>query len=813
MADGRAATTVCRLTRTYLDTRKRTCHYCLSTVLLLITGALAQTAPTGLPTIATDSSTLSTPTTTVQTVPSPTGEHAPVNESVGAGKAQQPAKSLESLLLKTSLGSDDNDVNKNELISNRPSQYGPETNQRANTTVGLVVAGSPVPASLAATTSTPTASTKPLVNGAQHNSQPSSQTKSLKFTLIAGKSWKFVIKGNSLSSHNRAELRLHKNVSTSNYIIDDEGWFQYNPQQQQLFAWPSLGTKSGTYYFVLLPSGIDFEADSENIVNLEVAASIVVELIKPVYRGVETGDIDQLIDHEFSLEYLHRHPAYPLLLNQIFSVFETLAKSNATTQITTTYPPSPLTTISPNQQVAGRTPNKLGEYLLLSSSYTQDGELFSLTWSTHSALLNNTITPINECRVSTITDTISKLSTLSTAYQSDDEKFTILYALDAPHGNSRAIVPTERSNTLKVALNRPCQKQKIIEELGIQQQQHQQQPQASKVAGAVLSADDNENHIADKSGTSTAVIKTTDSPTNSPNAPGSDALVTSTANQLTLSEKPLTNSSLKTVVEDSSTISPQVLIGANQPRSIFQESSATDSPSVSSTPISSQSSLGTEPTVIKIPNTPLQQPKLQPQAKSLEDFLEMSDTQLPPSSTPTSGSPELSSSNLSSINNVESTTISGVGVSVVPTRNVTPVSSESTLNEDFMGILDEVMNYLISVAVPASIIVGFVLLISIIFALCHLYRKRRKSKEFQVRNRFDFRYSSERKGFLKNSSRPVILEADQKSLSMGGTPQHKAATSKNKQKITDEERKHYLPMSTLSGPSAAVAAAGTPGNP
>lgn len=827
-ACGGVSATVCRSPISSYLHAGRTCYYFTVILLLSIwtgttiraassleistvqTGSSTQSnAWVGLPKATSDNGNDSAPSTTGGAPPSLTGDQY---ASLDTSTVQTIPKSLELLLRPGSTErSSDNEVS--EELANTTQASQSETSQRANT----VVTSSP------ATTTTTTAATtlsvgttatsKPLVSGPQNSQSP--QTKSLKFTLIAGKSWKFIIKGNSLSSHNKAELRLHKNVSTNNYIIDDEGWFQYNPQQQQLFAWPSLETKSGTYYFVLLPSGIDFEADSENIVNLEVAASIVVELIKPLYQGTKTGDVHQLVDYEFSLEQLHRHPTYPLLLNQIFSVFETLAKSNATTTTTTTQivtsSTNLLTTISPsNQQVASRSSNKLSEYLLLAYNYSPDGELFSVHWSTHPALVNNTLTPIGDCRVNTIIDTISKLSSRSAGYHSDEEKFTILYGLEAPSStilsNSHAIVPTERSNALKLTLNGPCQKAKIVGELGIQQQ-------VGKVVasvgggGAVLSADvsnvENNNSADDRPATSTVTTKSlTNSFTTTPNGPDSEALVTNTANQTTLVESSTLNSTSQIVKLDETTPSQHVI--SNQPRSISERNSTQQSPGLSTeTSVSSPAlSAETESLVTKTTTkAPLQQqPKLQPQAKSLEDFLEMSDNQ--PSSTPTNTVPELSStppSNFSSpspspspsVDNVETTTLSA-SVSTVSTRPVTPVSAESTLNEDFMGILDEVMNYLVSVAVPASIIVGSILLISIIFALCHLYRKRKKSKEFQVRNRFDFRYSSERKGFLKNSSRPVILEADQKSLSTGGTPQHKAATKDKKKKV----EKNYYPMTT-----------------
>lgn len=123
----------------------------------------------------------------------------------------------------------------------------------------------------------------------------------------------------------------------------------------------------------------------------------------------------------------------------------------------------------------------------------------------------------------------------------------------------------------------------------------------------------------------------------------------------------------------------------------------------------------------------------------------------------------------------------------VPTTTL----QETSINEDLMGILNEVTEYLVSVAVPASIIVGLILIASILIAIFSLCRKRRKSKQFEVGDRFKFRYGSERRQFLKNSSKPVILEADQKSLSMGGTPQHRVQAKSN------ESKGPYLKMTPI----------------
>jgi len=120
-------------------------------------------------------------------------------------------------------------------------------------------------------------------------------------------------------------------------------------------------------------------------------------------------------------------------------------------------------------------------------------------------------------------------------------------------------------------------------------------------------------------------------------------------------------------------------------------------------------------------------------------------------------------------------------IGVIPITNtiettISPTASpqESSLNEDLIGILNDVTEYLVSVAVPVAIVVGSVLVVSILIAICNLCMKRKKSKQFEVGDRFKFRYGSERRHFLKNGSKPVILEADQKSLSIGGTPQHRA---------------------------------------
>lgn len=106
------------------------------------------------------------------------------------------------------------------------------------------------------------------------------------------------------------------------------------------------------------------------------------------------------------------------------------------------------------------------------------------------------------------------------------------------------------------------------------------------------------------------------------------------------------------------------------------------------------------------------------------------------------------------------------------------------------------MDYLVSVAVPVSIIVGIILLISILIALCNLCIKKRKSRQFEVGNRFNFRYGSERKAFLNNSTKPVISDVDQGSISTIGTPKRQLFTPIKSS--AGDKNTHYVQMSLLS---------------
>lgn len=724
------------------------------------------------------------------------------------------------------------------------------------------------------------------------------QPKSLKFTLIAGKHWRFNIKANSFSStHNGGELRLHKNVSLNNYIIDDDGWFQYNPQQQQLFAWPNLFVQPGTYYFVLLPSGTDFEADSENAVkNLDVVANIIVELIRPL-RKTSNDHIDRNIDHKFSLEFLHRHQTYPLLLQQIVSVFDTITRPNnnpssssSSYASTTTSPTTTTITNSNNiattnistsaallaQQKNLKLANKLSEYLLISSTYSSDGEFFSLTWSVHPSLVNNSITSINECRLATINETVSKLSTLTSGYQSSYEKYVIYYPLDAPLVNSNAIVPTERgNNSLKLYLNGPCQKEKIIQEL-VSAAAVVVSPRSVTVPSiSSTDIDDKEDNIvSDLTQTQTQTQTTTTIPTtfdvvnsvtdNPSGLPSLKAIDSSTALQDTTSinpttispppsPSPLPESSPPSLFSqfpplesspqplDTTTIATPVIVLApetepSQPPLISEAPQTFTQPDSTETIANKEVSSSLEEInpnntvleaqIVKSEVTPLlvmqpqlqqqgqqqqQQPtKMPPQAKSFADFLDSNDVQTQPNITmssmiSTTEAPHIAANNLSNV----VTPLSSINNSDVVTAaaaNVTSANSsliETSLNEDLIGILDDVMSYLIKYAVPASVIVGLILLLSIFIALCKLCLKKRKSKQFQVRNRFDFRYGSERRGFLKTSSKPVILDADQKSLSIGGTPQHRPGKNNNvktkkQNSQSQKSQADYLPMHAFS---------------
>jgi hypothetical protein len=119
-------------------------------------------------------------------------------------------------------------------------------------------------------------------------------------------------------------------------------------------------------------------------------------------------------------------------------------------------------------------------------------------------------------------------------------------------------------------------------------------------------------------------------------------------------------------------------------------------------------------------------------------------------------------------------------------------SRESSLNDDLIGILNDITDMMVSIAVPLAVVLGIVLILSILIAICNLCIKRRKSKQFEVSDRFKFRYGSERKGFLKKSSKPVILEADQKSISMGGTPRHQPLLKADVNPLSTLSQFHHL---------------------
>lgn len=652
----------------------------------------------------------------------------------------------------------------------------------------------------------------------------SPQQRSLKFTLIAGKYWKFKIGTNSLQTkHREKELRLHRNVSTNNFIIDDDGWFQYNHQQQQLFAWPSYNLKPATYYFVLLPSSLDYEAGGENLIsNDDVVANIVVELIEP-YTTTKL-DLDQLVDHKFSLEYLHRHSSYPLLLAQIVSVFDTLARSassnsaadatttEATTTTTATTTSSVLAALQQNKQA--RLSSRLSEFLLIDARASPDGEYFSITWTTHPSLANNSpLLPINDCRLGAINETLSKLSSRSILYPNGDDQFVISYSLEGPLVNSQAIIPTELGNyAIKLALNNPCRRKKILDELG-----HISPPGA--FIGLATGIDETENNIVQhKEGSKLQQILTTtavrSAATAQPSSLGSESersIIRDAPASITSQGGLDISASEKAGNTSDSGQEPASSRATTQTHSVAPVSPVTQSqleraPTPKTTPLVGSPSEELQTAAIENQNTiptarraletsttqvssseevrsptpapPLLQSNPPPQAKSFVDFLEPSEN--PIRSTMMAGVTDISTSLLPSQSNDIQSNVTAYSTTETSSLNATSPATitssksgqESSINDDLIGILNETTEFLLSIAVPLSIVLGVILIASILFALCNLCMKRRKSKQFEVGDRFKFRYGSERKGFLKNSSKPVILEADQKSLSMGGTPLH-----------------------------------------
>lgn len=626
------------------------------------------------------------------------------------------------------------------------------------------------------------------------------QQRSLKFTLIAGKYWKFHIKTNSLQiGHTEKELRLHRNLSSNNFIIDDDGWFQYNHQQQQLFAWPSYNTKPATYYFVLLPSGLDYEADGENVIKAgDIVANIVVELIEPYTTS--KVDLDRLVDHKFSLEYLHRHSSYPLLLTQIVSIFDILSRStlssngpasylNATqspiTGATTTTAASTNTAVSTasQQNKQARSSTRLSEFLLIDAYSSQDGEFFSITWTTHPSLVNNSpLLPINNCRLSTINETISKLSSRSILYPNVDDKFVISYSLEGPLANSQAIIPTERGNyALKLTLNNICRRKKIVEELGIISA-------PGIFIGLAADVDDKENIILDQKenppATPISLIPRTNSlvsnreesriSTREPSVP----TLTQESNPSFVSST--TSDKQTKSTQDTATRHPFVSQASNTQQittplagfSLHEQTPAIEFQHSMTTARRAHEIFTSQTFSSEVPASQFHS-KSPPQAKSFVNFLETTESRL----VPTTMAGPTDKSNLPSTFMIDNTTRSPTTVASV--NETASISSsikngqESSLNDDLIGILNDTMDLLTDIAVPLSVILGIILIASILIAICSLCIKKRRSKQFEVGDRFKFRYGSERKGFLKNSSRPVILEADQKSLSMGGTPVRK----------------------------------------
>lgn len=601
----------------------------------------------------------------------------------------------------------------------------------ANTNLPLTAANVAATSYAAPTPTTVTASSPVTTRAiASPTSQPQhAQPLSFKFTLIAGKLWKFNIKPNSFTSLNSesGELRLHKNISANNFIIDDDGWFQYNPQSQQLFAWPSLSTKSGTYYFVLLPSGIDVEADAENIVPIDVKASIVVELIRPYQPDNARQDVDQLVDHKFSLENLQRHSSYPLLLQQILSVLEVVANATSgsdtagnqlnsqltsliTSTVTTTSAPSTTSNIIKlsNQLRYNKLTAKFNEILLISYSYADDGESFSVSWSSHPSLSNNTLSRIGDCRLNVINDIVSKLSNSSSGYQDRADRDIVYYPIDALSVPSLSASISERVNALKLVLNDQCQDDKTFAALRL-------------TTSTFVPTQSTTTTISPAISTLFVVAHNDSSPPNSSETKNYSSLAKSYTNFLT-----------------------------DLPMHLDMNSQSNNT----------------------MPVPPINQ---------------------------TSTSDKLVITTTSTLSPLQTTY---PAVSVVPSTVKTGSAPESSLNEDFIGILNEVTDYLISVAVPLAIIIGVILLISIFIAACSLCRKRRQSKKVSGRDRFSFRYGSERKAFLRSSSKPVILEADEKSMT-SLTPQkrlEKTPTKRMAHKTVDSIT--YVPMNAFANQPA-----------
>lgn len=828
----------------------------------------------------------------------------------------------------------------------------------------------------------------------QYKQIPLAKPKSYKFTLTAGKYWRFKIKADTLlttSSHRNRELRLYENTSNTNSIINDDSWFNYNTQQQQLFAWPSLQTKSATYYFVLKLNGSDVESGNENGVNnLAIAASIVVEIIRPLNLDSRVKDVDQLLDYKFSLENIYRQSSYPQLLNQIVTLFEYLTTSRYSydssneTQATTVIP-ALIQQVVKNISQSSKPSYKLNEFLLIESILSAGGEYFSIAWTYEPSLINNTITPhTNECRLSSLLDSLSKLSqpalaspvplgqahTTSSALHREGNRLypnpTIYYPVRVSSQYSHAIIHSLNDQAgvepvLKLTLNNQCQRSKVFDEIvglhvhaanesiseitlnsnghdiviaspsdaipvksnytdtgNLTSAQHPQQhlypapdtvsAPKNSLASTYARTNSSANEVTPSTeislsqnvtktqtnprfalevAPSTSLTSTSSTRRTSPasvtptEVPYLEVSLTSTTqSQSTHPSTPVSTPSLQqstlatedakksllTPAQDSAPHESQQQQQQKQPHqqprgeetntavpfTIGEQSSfvptiftttissikQSDNVNTSSDVPSDNSDLLAQTSTIQADRRSLSSSitKSPPQAKSLANYFElaefntnsnhsvpiMSSDHTPTTAIP-STPPSLSSTTatittaVTQVPNLsDSTTIIGTSIPFVfkNTDNVplltdtnstsaSIVANESSLNEDLIGILNDIMEYVVSVAVPIAVIVGAILLLSITIALCSLRAKRRKSQQFGSGDRFKNRYGSERKAFLKNSSRPVILESDQKSLSLGGTPQHHyiQKTSQMDKKKTEESSskgKTYLKMTKLS---------------
>lgn len=680
--------------------------------------------------------------------------------------------------------------------------------------------------------------------------QPSTQRlpKSYKFTLTAGKLWRFTFTTKSYPTTKGTELRLHKNLSINNYLIDDDGWFQYDHQLQQLYAWPSLEVRPGTYHYVLLPSGLDLEAEGENTINSEVVANIVVELIRPIY-GATKSDIEQLIDHKFSLNFLHRQGAYTLLLHQVVAVFNSLSKPGSaarndsflklqdilpTTTINPSSPPT-ISSIVPSNvqnQKNWRPSDKLNEYLLLSSTYSSDGEYFSLTWTTNTSPKSNTISLLNDCRFSIINETVSRFSFNPPNIEDseDDDKYTISIKIDPSRLNSQAIIPTKRGNfALKLTLKGPCRRDKIIESLGSISSARLPKLQSEKLT----------EFSKDSSTTSPDTIfnRTNNnlspaSYTRLPGLPVPEAIDSTTATHThtinTLQSRSISNSS-DIIISSSTTESPKTttsyLISASSPTVLPKQ--ADSKPEINRRSDDKNSS-STSSTIMAHPTSNETYTKQAPQAKSFASYLDLNESISNTNATIMSPDSTISTSNQTQdthpvqvVPYIEATTSStpyddgaliesnAPKLPDILRSNISSIplnSQDRGLTDDFLDVLSDIMDHLIAVAVPVSVVIGAVLLISIIIALCNLRHKKKKARQFGVNDRFSFRYNSERRAFLKSSSKPVILEADQKSISLCGTPVRKVnpmTPTRQGDKQSSKTEKNdivYLAMQPIASP-------------